>query len=78
MLDNPVRGFLEALGVAGSEQGVEQNVIRLEGGVGFEFAAPVAILVLCGEEKFAGGAHGGGYAAGQSVDSAKTKLRLGG
>jgi hypothetical protein len=34
--------------------------------------------MLLGEKKFAGGAHGGGYAAGQSIDSAKAKLWLGG
>src|SRR5580700_3599808 len=76
MLNNPVRGFLEALGVARSEQRVQQNVIRLQGGVGFQFPAPIAIFMLGGEEKLAGGAHGGGYAAGQPVDLAKTKLRF--
>jgi hypothetical protein len=43
---------------------MEQNVIRLEGSVGFEFAAPIAILMLGGEKKLAGGGHGGGHATG--------------
>ena len=77
MLNNPVGGLLEALGIAGAEQSVQQNVIGLERGVGFQFAAPVAILVLRGEKKLAGGAHGGGYTAGQTVDLAEAKLWCG-
>ena len=78
MLDNPVGCLLEALGFTSAEQRVQQNVIRLERSVGFQFPAPIAILVLCGEQKLARGAHRGGYTAGQSVDLAKAKLWCGG
>jgi hypothetical protein len=40
--------------VACAEQSVEQNVIGLEGGIGFQFAAPIALLVLLREKKLAG------------------------
>src|SRR5580658_6689201 len=77
MADNPVRSLAEALGVARTEESVEENVIGLEGGVGFEFAAPIAFVVLRGKEEFAGGTDGGGNTAEQAVDLAKTKLWCG-
>jgi hypothetical protein len=55
MLNNPIRGLLKARGIARSQQRVEQNVIRLEGGIRFEFSAPIAFVVLRGEEELAGG-----------------------
>ena len=78
MLDDPVRGALEALGITGSEKGVEQNVIRLEGGIGFEFAAPIAVLVLILEKILTGRFDGRGNAAEQAIDFAEVKLRCGG
>ena len=50
--ENPVAAFLETLLIAGSEQRVQQDVVGFERGVGFEFAAPVAIFVLLGEQIF--------------------------
>jgi hypothetical protein len=37
---------------------VQQNVIRFEGSIGFEFSAPVAIFVLLREEIFPGRGNG--------------------
>ena len=77
MADNPVGGALKPLGVAGAEQGVEQNVIGFKRGIGFEFAAPVAIVVLGGEKKLASGGDGGADTAEEAVDFTETKLRRG-
>ncbi len=54
MVEYVTCGFLETLGRTGAEQGVQQDVVGLESGVGFEFATPVAFFVLLREEKFAG------------------------
>src|SRR5712671_2616456 len=74
MLNNPVCGFLEALLITGSEQGVQQNVIRLQGGVGFEFAAPIASLVPRGEKKLARGTDRDADSISQTLDLAEAKL----
>jgi hypothetical protein len=55
MLDNPVRRLAEALGVARPKQRMQQNVIGLERGIGFQFAAPISTFVLGREKKAAGG-----------------------
>ena len=52
MAQNPVRRLLKPLLIARPEQRVQQNVIRLEGGVGFEFAAPVSFFMLLREKIF--------------------------
>src|ERR1700688_391066 len=78
MLNNPVCGLPKALGIARPQQGVKQNIIRLERGVSFEFSAPVAFLVLRGEKELARGGRGSGYTSGQAVDLAEAKLWLGG
>src|ERR1700722_20658587 len=57
MLNNPVGGLLKPLRISRSEKGVQQDVIRFESGVGFQFSAPITFLVLCGEKKLARGAH---------------------
>src|ERR1700688_4289438 len=59
MSNDPVCGPLESLGIARPQQGVQQNVIRFKSGIGFEFAAPIAILVLRREKKLARGADRG-------------------
>ena len=53
MAENVVGALLKALRIAGAKQRVQQNVVGLERGVGFEFAAPVAVLVLLGEKPIA-------------------------
>src|SRR5580698_5866427 len=55
---NPVGALLKAFLVAGAQKGVQQNVIRFEGSIGFEFSAPVAIFVLLREEIFPGRGNG--------------------
>ena len=46
MAQNPVRGLLKSFLISCAEQGVQQDVIGLESGIGFEFAAPVTVFVL--------------------------------
>jgi len=77
MTENIVGAFLEALLIAGSEQDVQQDVIGFEGGIGFEFAAPVSVFVLLGEKPVAGAVDGGGYTAGEVIDFSEMKLRGG-
>ena len=50
---------------------MKKNVIRLECGIRFQFAAPIAILVLGGEKEFAGGIDRCGHAASEAVDFAE-------
>jgi hypothetical protein len=75
-LENPVAALLEAHRIAGAEQRVQQNVVGFEGGVGFQFAAPVAVFVLLGEKNFARAIDCGCDPAGQVIDLAKAKLRF--
>src|SRR5579864_717370 len=72
-----VRAFLEALLSSGAEERVHQDVIGLESGVGFEFAAPVAVLVLLTEQPLARAVDGGGRTAGKVVNFSETELRSG-
>ena len=53
---------------------MHQDVIGFESGVGFEFAAPVAVFVLLGEEPFACAVDCGGDAGRQVVNFSKAKL----
>jgi hypothetical protein len=55
---------------------VQQDVIGLKCGIGFQFATPVAIFVLLGEELLAGAIDGSRDSAGEIVDSSKMQLRL--
>jgi hypothetical protein len=68
---------LEALRVAGSEQSVEQDVIRFECGISFQFAAPISILMLSREKKSTDGSNCGRHTIDQPVDFAKEELRGG-
>ena len=76
MSNNPVCRLREALGIAGSQQGVQQNVIGLERGIGFEFAAPVAVRVLLREKKFPRRRNGSPDVAGEFFDFSEAKLRV--
>ena len=51
MAQNPVRRLLKALLIPRPQQRVQQNVIRLERGIGFELAAPVPFLMLLRKQK---------------------------
>src|SRR5579872_1588202 len=77
MANDPVGRLLKALGIAGAQQSVEQNVIGFEGSVGFEFAAPVAFVVERREKKLAGSANGGTDAGSETVDFAEAQLGSG-
>src|SRR4029077_6339449 len=77
VLENPVYRLLEALLIAGTQQCVQQDVVRFQGGIGFELAAPVAFLVLLREKIFAGGCNGGTYSRGEVFNFAEAKLRGG-
>ena len=76
MAQNPVRSLLKALLIAGPEQRVQQDVIGLERGIGFEFAAPVPFLVLLREEIFARRRDRGAHAAAQFLNFSEAKLRV--
>jgi hypothetical protein len=43
---------------------MKEDVIGLEGGVNLQVTAPIAVFMLGGEEKVAGGIEGGAYAGG--------------
>jgi hypothetical protein len=74
MTQDVVGALLETFLIASSEQNVQQDVIGFESGIGFEFAAPVAVLVLLGEKPFARAVDGGSYAAGEIVNFAEAQL----
>ena len=50
MAQNPVRRLLKAFLIPGPEQRVQQDVIGLERGVGFELPAPVSFFMLLREK----------------------------
>ena len=62
--DDVVAALLETLLIAGSEKRVQQDVIGFQRGVGFEFAAPVAFIVLLGKQAAACAIDGSRYPAG--------------
>jgi hypothetical protein len=64
MAKNVIGRLLESLLAAGPQKHVQQNVVRLEGGIGFQFAAPVAVFVLLREKIFTSGIDADGNAAG--------------
>ncbi len=74
MLQDVVRRLLKARRIPSAEQGVQQDVIGLEGGIGLEFAAPVAVFVLLGEKITAGGINGGAYSASKFVYFSEQEL----
>src|SRR2546423_9094514 len=74
MAKNIVCALLIALGIAGTEQRVQQNVVRLEGGIGFEFAAPVTVLVLLRKQAITARANRRRYTAGEILDFSETQL----
>ena len=58
-------------GIAALKQRMQQDVVGLEHGVGFEFAAPVAVGVLQTEEKIARAGKGRVYVRHVRVNAAK-------
>ena len=53
VLQNVIGGLCKPLLIAAAEKGVQQNVIRLKGGIGFQFAAPVATFALLRKQPLA-------------------------
>src|SRR5947207_2229927 len=70
------RGALLAIKVLGAEKGVNQNVVGFESGIGLEFAAPITVLVLSGEQVTSRRVNGGGDAAHHVVNFSEKHLRL--
>src|SRR5271155_2862455 len=54
---------------------MQQDVVGLEAGIGFQFTAPVAILVLLREKIFARRIHGYRDPAAQVINLSKSHLR---
>jgi hypothetical protein len=77
MLQYVIGSLLKALGITGSKQRVEQNVVGLERGIGFQFTAPIPLRVLLRKKESAGPIHGGSHAAREIVNFAETQLRSG-
>ena len=75
MLQNVARSLGHALGIAGSQQNVQHDVVGFEGGVGFQLAAPVALFVLLGEQAVARAVNGRSHAADQIVNFSEAHLR---
>src|SRR3954447_16835678 len=74
MVKNVVGALLIALGITGAEQGVQQNIVGFESGIGFEFAAPVAVLVLPRKQTITARANRRRYTAGEILDFSETQL----
>src|SRR5579862_150194 len=65
----------KTFGITRAEQRVQQDVIGLESGIGFQLAAPVALFVLLGEEKLAGTVNSSCGAAGEIINFSEMQLR---
>src|SRR5208337_4041621 len=78
VVQDVTRGLVKALLAARAEQRMEQNVIGFEGGVGFQFSAPVTLFVLLREKILAGRIDGYRDPASQVVNLSKSHLRHGG
>ncbi len=50
MVQNVARSLVKAFLTTGPEQRMQQNVIGLQRGIGFQFAAPAAVFVLLREQ----------------------------
>ena len=75
MAKNVIGSLLEAILIARTEDGVHQDVIGFERGVGFEFATPISVLMLLRKEPPAGRIDGGCCAAGEIINLAETEFR---
>ena len=64
-------GAPQAARVAGFEKGVEEDVVGLEHRVGFEFAAPIAVRMLAGEDVPRGALDGGPDLGQVCIDSSE-------
>src|SRR5436305_6991393 len=69
---NVVSALLIALGITGTEQSVQQNVVGFERGIGFKFPAPIAVLVLLRKQAITARANRCSYAAGEILNFSET------
>ena len=66
---------MQAGGVAGFEQRVQEDVVGFEHGIGFQFAAPEAVGMLKGEKVFARDEDGFFYIRQVLIDAAESRRR---
>ena len=69
------QGALHAGGIAAFEKHVQEDVVSLEHGVGFELAAPVAVRMLLAEDEIAGAAESEVDLRKIGVDAPKRGIR---
>ena len=74
MPEDVVRAFLESLLITRAQQNVHQDVVGFESGIGFELAAPVAVLVLLRKDPLARAINRSCNAAAEAVNFSETKL----
>src|SRR6266568_3632738 len=74
MPQNPIRRLLKTLLISSPQQGVQQDVIRLQRRICFEFSAPIAFLVLLREEKLTCRCNCRTHAASEFLNFAEAKL----
>jgi hypothetical protein len=74
---NPVRRLLKPLLIPRPQQRVQQNVIRLERGVRFKFAAPVPLFMLLRKKKLPRGCHRSAHMAAQFLNFSEAQLWVG-
>src|SRR5579872_2356495 len=73
MTENPVRCLLKTFLISGAEERVQQDVVRLERRIGFEFAAPIPFFVLLREEKLPRSCDRSPNAAGEFLNFAEAE-----
>ena len=75
VLQNVACRFGQALGIARPQQNMQHDVVGFEGGIGFQFAAPVAFFMLLGEQAVAGAINGRSHPADQIINFSEAHLR---
>ena len=75
MVQDVASRLVKACLVAGAEQRMQQDVIGFEGGIGFQFPAPVTLFVLLREKILASRIDGDRDPAAQVVNLSKSHLR---
>ena len=75
MAQNLVDRALHLAAIAGTQQGVHEDVVGFKHGVGLELAAPIAVGVLLAEQPIAGSFDSRAHRLDAEVDSPKARLR---
>ena len=76
MLQNVISRLRKTLLIASTEKSVQQNVIRLKGGVSFQLAAPVAAFVLLRKQSLTSSVDTCRHAARKIIYLSEMQLRL--